>query len=311
MLSPLDRLYGTRLPVTADVFLTNYCNNKCPYCTYSRWGLAKDTSYMPYEDFQIYAMRLLELGVKGIILTGGGEPTIHPEFERITQFLDDMGIPYGINTNFNKFVECRPQYLKVSLDGWDEDSYQESRGVRHYEMTKYNIQRFSKWKEENSPHTSLGIQCVVSDFRQVTRFYDANKYLQVDYMVFRPLESTNGEYYNDSSHVGRIPYILEAISQLHDRDPRVTANFKWQMVRDVQEECTASWAQIAMNEKGEVMFCCHKPYEIIGHIMDDDILEKKAAAKTNMAMCDVPCRMTAPNNTVRHLSAPRTDSCFI
>ena len=23
-------------PITADVFLTNYCNNRCPYCTYRR-----------------------------------------------------------------------------------------------------------------------------------------------------------------------------------------------------------------------------------------------------------------------------------
>ena len=57
----------------------------------------------------------------------------------------------------------------------------------------------------------------------------------------------------------------------------------------------AAWAQIAVNERGEVMFCCHKPYEVVGHIMDEDILTKKAAAVTDMCECDIPCRMTAPN----------------
>ena len=33
MLSHLDRVVGEHLPITADIFLTNYCNNRCPYCT--------------------------------------------------------------------------------------------------------------------------------------------------------------------------------------------------------------------------------------------------------------------------------------
>ena len=45
------------------------------------------------------------------------------------------------------------------------------------------------------------------------------------------------------------------------------------------------------------MYCCHKPYEVVGHVLDPDILEKKESFRTNMAACDVPCRMTAPNTT--------------
>ena len=37
MLAHLDRIVGEHKPITADIFLNNFCNNRCPYCTYGRW----------------------------------------------------------------------------------------------------------------------------------------------------------------------------------------------------------------------------------------------------------------------------------
>lgn len=125
MLSHLDRIVGDHRPITADVFLTNYCNNSCPYCTYRRWNLEDGAYSMGYDEFVLYAERLLSFGVQGIILTGGGEPTVCRDFEKITSWMESRGIHYGINTNFNRMVCIKPDYLKVSLDGWDEDSYAE------------------------------------------------------------------------------------------------------------------------------------------------------------------------------------------
>lgn len=69
--------------------------------------------------------------------------------------------------------------------------------------------------------------------------------------------------------------------------------------------------QIAVNEHGQVMYCCHKPYEIIGHVMDRDILEIKEKARTDMARCDIPCRMTAPNKFMAQMEKERKDQYFI
>ena len=73
MFAHVERALNDRRPITADIFLTNYCNNKCPYCTYRRWELETGAYSMRYEEFVEYAERLLELGVEGFILTGGGE----------------------------------------------------------------------------------------------------------------------------------------------------------------------------------------------------------------------------------------------
>lgn len=311
MFSHIDRVVGEHKPITADIFLTNYCNNKCSYCTYGRWKLPNKTKAMTYEEFITYATRLREIGVKGFILTGGGEPTICPDFQKITSWLEQQGLHYGINTNFNNHIYFKPDYLKVSLDGYDEDSYERSRGVRRYSRVIKNIKTYAEWKKRYSPSTSLGVQWMATDVEGVHKFYEANKNLDVDYFSFRPIESTAGSYYKFNEKKTKAWEIVETIQALAKRDSRVTLNFKWNMLDKQESDCTAQWAQIAINEYGEVMYCCHKPYQIVGHIMDEDILEKKAQADTNMSMCDIPCRMTAPNMFVAQTMKERKDSYFI
>lgn len=311
MLGYLDRIAGKHKPITADIFLTNYCNNNCPYCTYRRWDLDKGARAMTFEEFQRYAIRLRELGAVGFILTGGGEPTLCPDFEKITSWMEQEKIHYGINTNFNVMKYFKPDYLKVSLDGYDDNSYERSRGVRRYEQVLENIRAYAFWKKTNSPKTSIGIQFVADTVEAVRQFYSANKKLNVDYISFRPFESTGGVYYATKEKREKAQEIISAIEAIAEADSRVTLNFKWGLIGRQEKDCTAQWAQIAINEKGEVMYCCHKPYQIVGHIMDDDILEKKAKAGTNMAMCDIPCRMTAPNMFVAQTEIKRKDGCFI
>ena len=311
MLNHLDRIFKDNRPITADIFLNNYCNNMCPYCTYRRWEFDDGARYMSYENFVKYAERLIDLGVLGFILTGGGEPTVSKDFDKIVAWLDEHNINYGINTNFNVYKEFNPNYLKVSLDAWDNDSYERIRGVRKYDEVISNIYKYADFKQDT---TKLGIQLLAKSVDAVYKFYENNSNLPVDYISIRPMESTGGSYYKnllDNQEDLHPKNIITAIEQLASLDSRVVLNYKWKLLDVQQDNCTAQWAQIAINEFGEVMYCCHKPYQIIGHIMDDDILEKKASAYTNMQMCDIPCRMTGPNFEVANLLQEQTDICFI
>ena len=309
MFAHIDRVFGEHKPITADVFLTNYCNNKCPYCTYNRWELSSSAYSMKFDDFMKYTRRLIDLGVEGIILTGGGEPSVAKDFEEIVNWLDTEQIKYGINTNFNKFFHCMPEYLKVSLDAWDEDSYLKKRGVRAYSTVRNNIIEFSKIKSEK---TRLGIQLLAQSVEEVYSFYKGNKDLPVDYISIRPVESTGGLYYRMPGYsIHKPENIVQAIKELQALDSRVVLNYKWDLISCRQSECTAQWAQIAINERGEVMYCCHKPYEIVGHILDKDILSKKEKYITDMSKCDVPCRMTGPNYEVSRMLSPQSNTEFI
>lgn len=267
---------------------------------------------MTFDEFVKYSNRMKDLGVLGFILTGGGEPTVAEDFDKITDYLEETKTPYGINTNFNMLKFIKPNYLKVSLDAWDEDSYECKRGVRNYNKVRENIEEYAKWKKANNVKTSLGIQLLASSPDEVYKFYDANKDLDVDYIVIRPVESTDGEYYAKNIYnLSQVDSIVSAIEFLKRIDKRVVLNYKWSLLQRRFDDCVANWSQIAINEYGKVIYCCHKPYEIVGHILDDDILEKRANFKTNMCMCDVPCRLTGPNNAVLNLEENMTDYPFI
>lgn len=299
-----------RKPITADIFLNSACNNKCPYCTYARYQ-ERGNKYMTFDEFRENVQILLKNGVKGFILTGGGEPTISPDFDKITDYLEQNSIPYGINTNFNVFKAINPNYLKISLDGYDRESYQKARGVDKYETVIDNIQKYLLFKKENGLKTSVGLQTVATNIENVIRFYEAHKKLDVDYFNIRPMESTCGEYYQDIRNNFRRTGILEYLQDIAKKDSRVCINYKWHEVRNIFDKCYANFSQIAINEYSEVMYCCHKPYEIIGRLDDKDIWEKRETFQTNMSMCDVPCRLTAPNNFIQVLENKPADAMFI
>lgn len=311
MFAYLDRITGDRRPITADIFLTNYCNNHCPYCTYKRWELDAGAYSMEYGEFVKYAERLKELGVRGFILSGGGEPTMCQDFIFITQWLEEQGIHYGINTNLNQMVYIKPDYLKVSLDGWNEDTYEARRGVRMYKAVCENICKYAEWKKEHSPKTQLGIQCVVNSPAEATLFYLANKDLPVDYMVFRPIESTGGKNYMTGVQKAVAECSIRQIECLAKEDDRVKLNYKWRMLDDFDGSCPAHWSQIAIDERGNVMYCCHKPFQTVGNILDSDILEKLHAAPYVASTCDVPCRLSGPNHFMREVQRERKDVAFI
>lgn len=309
MIYNLDNIVS-RKPITADIFLNSACNNKCPYCTYARYK-QRSSSYMTFESFKDNITILLANGVKGVILTGGGEPTISPDFDKITDYLEQNSIPYGINTNFNLFKAIKPNYLKISLDGYDRESYQKARGVDKYDTVIENIKQYILFKQANKLKTSIGLQTVATKIEDVVRFYEAHKWLNVDYFNIRPMESTCGEYYQDEGHNFRRTGILEYLQSIHEKDSRVCINYKWHEVKTQSDKCYTNFSQIAINENSEVMYCCHKPYEIIGRLDDKDIWEKREHFQTNMQMCDVPCRLTAPNNFIQSLQDAPSDTAFI
>lgn len=293
----VDRLTGDKRPITADVFLTDYCNNKCGYCRYNN----RSGEYMKADTFSAILDRLLALGVKGVILTGGGEPTINPDFDIIRRDLERRGIPYGVNTNFNKFVYCVPVFLKVSIDAGTADEYRKMRGVDRLEVVLNNIRRYAEYIRHIGAKTRIGVQCVTTSMEQVTAFYEKVKNLYVDYIQFRPIEQ-KGEPKDYSG-------IVAAVEKLQN-DQRVYKSFKYDLVGWVPEKCWANWAAICVNVQGDVLYCCHRPDEKIGSVFDEDILEKLQSYEPDMSLCESPCRLSGANRFVEQMDIPR-DIFFI
>lgn len=120
------------------VELTESCNLKCPLC-YSSSG--PGGRHLSYEECVAAIERLIEVeGRPEVVQLSGGEPTIHPEFDRILEYA--CGRPIDIvmvNTNGVRIahdpalIERLTQFRKrievyLQFDGLTDETYRALRG---------------------------------------------------------------------------------------------------------------------------------------------------------------------------------------
>lgn len=288
----LERCEKMDRPITAEIFLTDYCNLKCGYCRYAN----ESGKYMRFNDFVAYATKLVQMGVRGFILTGGGEPTINPEFGKIAEWLERNEIPYGVNTNLVREVFCHPNFIKVSIDAGDRERYKAIRGADKLDDVLRHLRDLVEYKKRGGYDMKIGVQCVVGNMLDDVRtFYAAVKDIGVDYIYIRPIEA----HKSTGVSLEDIKTVLPA------DDKRIVYSFKFELQGYQPAWCVANWSVITVDVDGNVPYCCHRPKEIVGHVLDLNIVEKKKGYHVDMRTCEKPCRLSGANKFLEDMEKER------
>lgn len=66
----------------ANIAILNYCNLQCPYCFANKFITEEEKQLITMEQFETI-LEFLSRGPVGRVALIGGEPTIHPEFEKL------------------------------------------------------------------------------------------------------------------------------------------------------------------------------------------------------------------------------------
>ena len=86
-------------PLSYAVELTYACNNSCTGCA-NVWGNRRQQTLTRWRDlFDRIAPPENPRKYAELIRLTGGEPTLHPEFNKIVAFLDTLGIPHVLFSN--------------------------------------------------------------------------------------------------------------------------------------------------------------------------------------------------------------------
>lgn len=119
-------------PVLLGFALTEHCNLRCPHCIRDDVTTVQNLEADLLERVVGEARRLF--GSVVVSMTGG-EPTIHPEWERIIAFLHREGVPYRFVSNgwhtkrlIPGLEKHPPQHVRLSLSGADEEVHDGERG---------------------------------------------------------------------------------------------------------------------------------------------------------------------------------------
>jgi len=145
-------------PVHIRLKPTNVCNHSCYFCAYRTDDLdlggemnLKDR--LAPEKMAEIVEDIVEMKVKAVTFTGGGEPLLYPGISQYIEQLAEGGVKVSMLTNASQLSGKRADVLarhatwvRVSIDGWDGPSYAKYRGVDEAEFDKVinNLTAFSK-----------------------------------------------------------------------------------------------------------------------------------------------------------------------
>ena len=140
------------VPVHVELIISDFCNHDCKFCAYRMQGYTSNELFQSehgttrkarnprrYID-QAKCREILgdcsEMGVKAVQFTGGGEPTIHPNFCEVVSYAQSLGLETSLVTNGNMLTDSKQRHLikgmewvRVSIDASTEDHYRAERGV--------------------------------------------------------------------------------------------------------------------------------------------------------------------------------------
>lgn len=96
--------------ITTHVSPEGACNLKCPYCSVT---YRDNVSRIDIETIKDYIEKLMSRGLKAVILTGGGEPTLYPYINELIQWIKiNKDLSVSIITNGTRMKNLSDKTLK-------------------------------------------------------------------------------------------------------------------------------------------------------------------------------------------------------
>src|SRR5271157_5857798 len=137
LLNQLTGKTGRVPPVTLDLWPSLTCNARCPLCQYRVSGARDEVDSTDHLEIMSPTVAdsifsgAARIGVRSVILTGGGEPTLNPYLVDIARLARIRGLRWSLNTN--AFLLDRdlavallaklPSYLKISVDAGTSETH--------------------------------------------------------------------------------------------------------------------------------------------------------------------------------------------
>ena len=145
-------------PIHIRIKPTNACGHNCWYCAYKadNLQLGKDMNkrdFIPKEKMAEIIDDIVEMGVKAVTFSGGGDPFYYPYLLDAVKKLSQTPIKFASLTNgarlqgeIAEIFAHRGTWVRISIDGWDDESYSFYRGVPKGEFTKVikNMRSFKR-----------------------------------------------------------------------------------------------------------------------------------------------------------------------
>lgn len=175
-------------PISVEMTLTNACNLNCVYCSDAMLRAKQGmTEQISLDDFKRLFADLARGGTKGVVIEGGGEPTLYSHFDEVVDYARNSGLAVGLITNGSirlpKTTLSKFEWIRVSLDASTPSEYENLKGVNLYEKIIDNIAYYAKYC------STVGVGYVVTsqNISQIETLVMRLRELKASYIQLRPV----------------------------------------------------------------------------------------------------------------------------
>lgn len=161
-------------PMEVYVQIARRCNLRCAMCGHEVWK--SNSGFMEPETFERVLAECAANGVKKLhILSGQGEPMLHPQVFEFLEKAVATGMEVGIVTNGTPLTEERARrlaalglsYIQFSFAGWDKDSYEATYVVAKFERTLENLKRMGEYTRGTKTNFLVKAVCTGDDWAMI------------------------------------------------------------------------------------------------------------------------------------------------
>jgi len=138
-------------PKTLTIDLSGSCNLRCPSCPVGSIGQIHPSAMMDQKLFkQIIQKAHREHGVRVVALHNWTEPFLHPELPQFIRIVKEEGLVCTISTNLtiarniDEVLKAGPDFFRISLSGFTQESYSTTHVRGDIEQVKHNMELVSE-----------------------------------------------------------------------------------------------------------------------------------------------------------------------
>ena len=176
----------TSYPVSVELSLTMRCNFDCVWCS------DKDLRASMDDDIDLQLLHNLfkdisEHGTQGVVIEGGGEPTIYRDFDGVLDLLDKFKLGKGLITNGSTALKPhrleRFDWIRISLDSSTPEEHHKLKAFDGFERVLGNINSYA----QHCPIVGVGYVVTNQNMGDIETLVLRLKQFGVTYIQFRPV----------------------------------------------------------------------------------------------------------------------------
>lgn len=304
-------------PRFISCWVSEICNLDCTYCFFSETNHDKSHQYINASRFLAWLQEARDAGAESLEFSGGGEPTLHPDFKMIYECAGSlMGYELGIITHAcnDMPVESMMRHFRYIRCGLDAATAETHDLIKRNKRKNYwfhkaieNIKEMVRLRDETAnPGLGIGIKIVLNtiNVHEVRHMISLARELSVNYIQIKTEHSSDHNLSDDEKQFAQRIIEMEAGCN-GTAFTKVLGTLYHQRAT---VKCFMSPIHTVVTATGKVLQCCFFENRPIGTIFQpfDEVWgseeHRRVVESTTVEECDkLDCRWNVYNRKMRDI----------